>query len=141
MEALKKEESPKKIYFISSNQSKLDELIDYRIEKVNRGIINLKSGHNYSEYREEIKYKNSTFSIYVNSIEIEPNDLKDEDREPQTNKYQASIYLKYNKAYFQSDKIYFRPSKNNFIFDFKFKEYKGWGKIYDPPSQINFYLK
>ncbi len=90
MEALKKEEFPKKkIFFITSNQSKLDQFIDYQIAKVNRGIINLKSGNNNSELKEIIKYKNMNFSIYVNSIEIEPNDLKDEDLEPQTNKYHA----------------------------------------------------
>ena len=141
MEALKKEEFPKKkIFFISSNQSKLDQFIDYQIAKVNRGIINLKSGNNNSELKEIIKYKNNTFSIYINSIEIELNDLKDEDLEPQTNKYHASIYLRYNKTNFPSNKICFLPSKNNFIFDFKFKEYKGWGLTYDPPPQINFSL-
>ena len=140
MEDIKKEEpEKKKIFFITSNQSKLDKLMEYQVRR-NRGIINLKAGYTNSEFREEMKYKNSTFSVYINSVEIDPKDLKDEDREPQSNKYKAEIILKYNLKNFNSDAIFFQPSKNNFIFDFKFNEYRGWGKIYESPPQINFSL-
>ena len=140
MEDIKKEEpEKKKIFFITSNQSKLDKLMEYQVRR-NRGIIKLKAGYTNSEFREEIKYKNSTFSVYINSVEIDPKDLKDEDREPQSNKYTAVITLKYNLKNFNSDAIFFQPSKNNFIFDFKFNEYRAWGKIYDSPPQINFSL-
>ena len=79
MEDIKKEEpEKKKIFFITSNQSKLNNFMEYQVRR-NRGIINLKAGYTNSEFREEMKYKNSTFSVYINSVEIDPKDLKDED--------------------------------------------------------------
>ena len=129
-------EDPKKIFFITSNQSKLNKLIEYQIQR-NRGLINLKAGESSSELHEDQRYKNSLFTVYVNSIQIEPKDLKKDEQDPKTKKYNAMISLKYNKTNFQGN-ISFRASKNNFIYDFRFNEYRGWGRVYEPPPQINF---
>ena len=59
-------EEPKKIFFITSNQTKLNNLIEYQVK--NRGLINLKVGASNSELKEEQKYKNNSFTVCVNSI-------------------------------------------------------------------------
>ena len=134
MEDLKNNET-KKVFFITSNETKLDKLMEYQIPK-NRGIINLKAGFNNAEFKKEIIYNNLSFSVYINSFEIEPWNLKKEDQDNKTKKYKIKINLKYDEC-FSSD-ISFRASKNNFIYDFKFNEYKGFFKVYNPPTQINF---
>ena len=128
-------EEPKKIFFITSNQSQLNTLIKYNLPR-KKGLINLRAGESFSEFQEEQEYDNSTFTVYVNSIKIESKDLEKDDQDPTTNKYNAMINLRYNKIFFLGN-ISFEASKNNFIYDFKFNEYKGWGKVYDPPPQIN----
>ena len=79
----------KKIFFITSNQTKLDKLIEYQIQR-NRGIIDLKAGNFNSEFIKEIKYENSTFSVYINSFEISHKNLKtkDIDRKTKNTQYQ-----------------------------------------------------
>ena len=72
----------------------------------------------------------------VNSVEIEPKDLKKEDQDQKTRKYTSAINLKFNKTSFPGP-IIFRATKNNFIYDFEFKQYQGWGKTIDPPPRIN----
>ena len=129
-------EEPKKIFFITSNQTKLNNLIEYQV-KNNRGLINLKVGASNSELKEEQKYKNNSFTVCVNSMQIETKDLKKDDQDPKSKKYNTTITQRYNKTNFPGY-IWFRASKNNFIYDFRFNEYKGWGRTYDPPPQINF---
>ena len=137
MEDLKTNESEtKKVFFITSNETKLDKLIEYKIP-INRGIINLKAGYYNAEYKKEIKINNSSFSVYINSFEIYNADLKEEDQDYKSKKYKIEINLRYNKTNFPGV-ISFRSSKNNFIYDFKFKEYKSWGRTYEPPFQITF---
>ena len=137
MEDMKKDEPErKKVFFITSNQTKLDKLIEYKNPR-NRGLINLKTGYNNSEFKKEMKYKNQIFSVYINSFEIELENLNEEDQDPKTKTYKITISLRYNKDHFPGH-ISFRASKNNFIYDFKFNEYKSWGKTYYPPPQINF---
>ena len=60
----------KKIYFITSNQSKLDSHLKY--ENRTKGLCNLKAGSINAEFQEQITYKKERFSIYINSIEILP---------------------------------------------------------------------
>ena len=132
----KDEPEKKKVFFITSNQTKLDKIIEYKI-KNNIGLINLKAGYNNSEFKKEIKYKNYTFSVYINSFEIDCKNLKKDYQDPSTKKYNSIITLRYNKTNFPGY-ISFNALKNNFIYDFKFNECKSWGKIYDPPLQINF---
>ena len=124
------------MFFITSNQAKFDKFLEYQIPR-NRGIINLKAGIFNAEFKKEIEYRNSTFSVYINSFEIDKDNLREEDQDPNTKKYKCGISLRYNKVNFLS-KNSFIATKNNFIYDFKFNEYRGWGKIYDPPPQINF---
>ena len=130
------ESETKKVFFITSNETKLDKLIEYKIP-INRGIINLKAGYYNAEYKKEIKINNSSFSVYINSFEIYHVDLKEEDQDYKSKKYKIEINLRYNKTNFPGV-ISFRSSKNNFIYDFKFKEYKSWGRTYEPPFQITF---
>ena len=125
-------ENKKKIFFITSNQSNLDKPISYQIKKY-KGNIKI-------EYRKEITYKNSLFSVYINSFEIEPRVLKDEDQDPKSKEYKIKINLINEGKTFESDTISFRPSKNNFMFNLKFNKYKVFFIDYEPPPQINFSL-
>ena len=127
---------PYRLYFITSNQSKLDKYIKYDIPK-NRGLTDFRVGDSNSEMREERQYKREFFTVYLNSMEIVPNALRKEDQDQTTKRYNSEIYLKYNRTNFPG-KLNFKHTKNNFIYDFEFKEYQGWGKIYDPPPQIKF---
>lgn len=137
----------KKIFFITTNQTSLDKLIEYEIPN-KRGLINLKAGHSKSELSKEIKFKNETYTVHINSMEISQKDLKGKDQDIITKKYRTTLILKYNKCTFSTD-ISFRASKNNFIYDIKFNEYKGWAKTYYPPSgkdisqleQLKIYVK
>ena len=79
-------ENKKKIFFITSNESKLDKLILYQFKKY-KGNVNI-------EYRKEINYNNSLFSIYVNSFDIEPRAQRDEDYDPKSKEYKIKINLK-----------------------------------------------
>ena len=134
----KKEGQLKKVFFITSNQVKNDEDITYQIPK-NRGLINLKAGNASNEYREQANYKNSLFTVYVNSFEVSRESLKEEDKDNETKKYKSTITLKYGKSYFYAN-IIFSPTKNDYIYDLKFLEFKSWGKTYFPPPQISFSL-
>ena len=114
----------KKVFFITSNQNKLDKYLKYEIPK-NRGLVNLRIGDDNAEFREQRNHKRELFSVYINSMEIEPKDLKREDQDPKSKKYNTKINLKYNRCTFPGS-IVFRSTKNNFIYDFEFKEYIGW---------------
>jgi hypothetical protein len=133
----KEQNEIKKIFFITSNQSKIDKYIRYEIYRNYDGITNLKACKSICELRQERTYKRENFSVYLNSVEIFPNNLKKEDIDPTTKRYKNEIRLKYNKAPFPGN-LSFKHDRNNFIYDFKFNEYHGWGKIYDPPPQIKF---
>ena len=126
---------PKKVFFITSNQNKLDKYLKYEIPK-NRGLVNLRIGDANAEFRDQKTHKRELFSVYINSMEIEPNNLKKEDQDQKTKKYNTTINLKHNRCTFPGS-IIFRSAKNNFIYDFEFKQYIGWGRTYDPPPHIN----
>ena len=137
-EANKNEGQLKKVFFITSNQVKLDKFINYQIPK-NKGLINLRAGDANSEFREQENYRNSLFTVYVNSVEVSRESLKNEDKDNVTKKYKSTITMKYNNCYFPAE-IIFSPTKNDYIYDLKFSEYKSWAKTYLPPPQINFSL-
>ena len=130
----KDDQEPKKVFFITSNQSKLDKYITYETPR-NKGLINLKAGDSDAVFRDQRNHKREIFSLYINSIEISPKDLKKEDQDPKSRIFTGLVNLKYNKNTFPG-KFKFRHSKNNFIYDFEFKEYYGWGKTYYPPPSI-----
>ena len=131
----KNESGPKKVFFITSNQSKLDKLINYDTPK-NKGLINLRAGDKNSVYRDQRNFKREQFSVFINCMDISPKDLDEKDKDPKNFKYKGQVTLKFNSTNFPGP-ISFIKSKNNFIYDFEFKEYKGWGRIYDPPPRIN----
>lgn len=82
MEDLKKDESDKKkVFFITSNQTRIDACIKYEISR-NKGVDNLKAGYQNAEWNEIKVYKNENFSIYINSFEIIPKNLNLEDKVP-----------------------------------------------------------
>jgi hypothetical protein len=71
-------------------------LIEYEISE-KRGLINLKAGHSKSELSEEIKFKNKTYTVHINSMEISQKDLNVKDQDKITKKYKTTLILKYNK--------------------------------------------
>ena len=133
-DANKTDTETKKVFFITSNQSKLDKYIKYEIPR-NRGLINLKAGDSNNEMCEQRNYKREQFTLYINSMEISPKDLKKDDQDPTSKKYKTVLSLKHNRCTFPAD-IIFRNGKNNFIYDLQFNEHKGLYKNYDPPPQI-----
>ena len=136
MENLEEENyETKKIFFITSNQIKLDKYLKYEIPS-NRGLINLRIGDSKAEFQEQMTYKRELFSVYINSMEIEPKELKKEDQDPKSKKYNATINLRFNRTTFPG-LIIFSSEKNNFLYDFEFKQYIGWGRTYDPPPHLN----
>ena len=134
-DANKKDPQLNKVFFITSNQNKYDKFIEFQIPK-NRGLINLKAGEGKSELKAEKEHRNSLFSVYVNSMEIYPDSLKEEDKNEEK-KYKTILTMKYNKLYFPAE-IIFSGKKNNYIFDLKFSEFRSWGKNYEPLPQITF---
>ena len=137
MSEQKKDESEtKKVFFITSNQSKLNKLLNYEISK-GKGLANLQAGDPKAVYREDQAYKREQFSVFINSIEIVQNELKEENRDQKSKKYKAIVNLKNARHTFPGP-ISFRHTKNNFIYDFEFNEYKGWTSTYYPPPHIAF---
>ena len=131
------EQEVKKVFFITSNQNKFDNFIKYETPK-NHGLVNLRAGKENAEFQDEINYKREMFSVYINSMEILPKDLKDEDKDPNTRRYNGLVNLKKDKITYPGN-FTFASSKNNFIYDFEFKEYLGWmRRTYTPPPQIKF---
>lgn len=131
-----KETQKKKIFFITSNQSRLNHLIKYEI-KTCKCFSNLKSGKFNAEMNEEVIFQNENFTIFVNSIEILSECFKGKDQDPNGNTSNAKITLSYDKINFPGS-ITFNHTKNNFLYDFYFEEYHGWTKSYSPPTQMKF---
>ena len=102
-----------KIFFIISNQSKLDEILQYSLLKED-GMENLNC-----ILKKPIKYRREEFIINVFYFEIVPEQLKDKYKDIQSNSYKAIINLKYKNTNFEGN-ILFKKYKNNFIYDFKF---------------------
>ena len=132
----KVEDDPiKKVFFITSNQVKLDKLLTYNIPK-NKGMENLKVG-NKAEFSEETKYNGEKFLKRINSFEIVPRDLKKEERDEKTKKYKGVVTLKYERSFEGFTSFFY--NRHNFIYDFKFNDAVGWTtRKYNPPPYIPF---
>jgi len=118
------------VFFITSNQTKLDKNIEYYLSK----------GRLKNILTKNMKFKKENFTIKVFSFEIIKEYLKDIDIKEK--KYKAKIELKQQYNNINSIKfegiILFKGNRNNFIYDFEFKEYKGWTASYSPPIHIRF---
>ena len=113
----KRNEGPIKVYFITSNQSSLDDKLEYSLTK--SGMINLNK-----VLSKIVKYKGEDFSITVFAFDVEIKKLRENDYDKENKKYKAVIKLKQKVKFYQENKfdgfILFKETKNNFIFDFKF---------------------
>ena len=122
--------SNKKVFFITSNQSKLDKDIKYSISE--NGTINLKP-----ILTKKVKHKMEDFTVKVLSFEVYDKNLRDKDRDEKSKKYKAKVYLNLKKNNFPGEVEFFKE-RNNFIYDFVFKEIKTWTGTILPPSNIKF---
>jgi len=119
------------VFFITSNQTKLDKKLEYSLPKKQ-----LKTNLSKTS-----KYKNENFTVKVFSFEIVKNDLKEKDKDPKSKKYMAKVELTkintFKNETFQGE-IFFKEFKNNYIYDFKFNDLKGWTGPIPPPNHIKF---
>ena len=118
---------PFKVFFISSNQSSLDDKLEYSIK---RGASNLQK-----VFSKKDKYKREDFSIYVFCFDIIKENLRDKDEQKKL--YKAIIKLEKKEAFYKKNNsfegsIFFKETLNNFIYDFKFEPGGFINKI-DPP--------
>ena len=118
------------VFFITSNQTKLDKNIEY--SSSNGKLKNI--------MEKDMKFRNEHFIIKVFSFEIIKERLKDKDIKEK--KYKAKIELKHyinkiNSRTFEGI-ILFKENRNNFIYDFEFEKYQGWTGFYYPPIHIRF---
>jgi len=125
-----------KIFFITSNESKLDNKIEYSILE-NKGLSNL-TKLCYGK----MNFKNENYTVTVFYIDIIPENLEKKHKDSELEKYEAKIKAKKNDI-FLSDTfegtISFIKNKNNFIYDFELKETKGlFNKVINPPPYIKF---
>ena len=86
--------------------------------------------------RKQQTFNKKEYTINVFYFEIAPEELREKDKDSKSAKYKAYINLKYDKQF--EGIIIFKETKNNFIYDFKFKEYKGWIDKISPPESINY---
>ena len=126
-----KENKNYKVFFITSNQSKLDKSIEYSFpnSQIPLNIILSKNE----------KYRGEDFSIKVFTFEILEDNLKNKDLE--TKKYKTKIQLNYKQRFtsiYFNGEILFKENKNNFIFDFNFNDYQSWTGSQPPPINIKF---
>ena len=103
-----------KVYFITSNITNIENEIYYSLCSSD-GMTNLK------KVLTNTIDNNINISIY--SFDIIPNNIKDEDKDKETQKYKSIINLKYNNNILKG-LILFKKTKNNFIYDFKLEENK-----------------
>ena len=121
-----------KVFFITSNYSSLDDKINYSLSRTNaNAMINFNS-----IFKEKQKYNKKEYTINVFYFEIVPKELREKDFDIKSKKYKALINLNYDKKF--EGIILFKENKNNFIYDFKFKEYKGWIVNESPPESIKY---
>ena len=120
-----------RVFFIISNQSRLDNLVNYSLLKTD-GMKNLNLIMKKTD-----KFEGEEFTTYVFYFNIFPEDLKDTDKDIKTKRYKAKIILENEEMNFEGF-ILFKENKNNFVYDFRFGNYKGWIGVYSPPSSINY---
>ena len=115
------------VFFITSNQSKLDKSLEYSLSSKNLKNILTKTE----------KFKNENFTIRVFSFDIVEKLLKKKD--PNEKKYKAIIELKQKFKVLSTTFtgiILFKEVKNNYIYDFEFQEYQSWTGNTSPPIHI-----
>ena len=122
--------SIKKVFFITSNQSKLDESIKYSLVS-KKGVANLKKIMDSI-----ISYNREKFTRSVYTFDIVPKELEEKNKDSITKKYKTDIALKFKKSF--NGKIYFKENINNFIYNFEFAPYKSWTGYISPPISIKF---
>ena len=119
------------VFFITSNQSKLETKISYCIEK-KKCFINLKKILTIQQ-----KYQKEDFTVYVYSFDVVRNEIKEIEKDPKTKAYKAVIYLNYNKYSFEGE-VFFKEKKkcfNSFFYDLEFQKIPGFfGATYPPPN-------
>ena len=117
------------VFFITSNLTKLDKTIEYSLSK----------GRLKNIFTKSMKYKSQNFTIRVFSFEIIKEYLKEKDIKEK--KYITKIELKqiFKMSFIVFNGIIlFKENRNNFIYDFEFKEYKGWTGNTPPPLYLRF---
>ena len=131
-------EGPKindRVFFITSNQSKLENEIQYTISTRDKAFQNLKI-----LLKKEQKFKREDFTFHVHSFEVIKSELDDNYKIPETKIYKAKITLRYNRTIFEGF-VKFKETKkhfNTFFYDLKFNEAKGFFGATPPPPSINF---
>ena len=119
-------EGPKindRVFFITSNQSKLENEIQYTISTRDKAFQNLKI-----LLKKEQKFKREDFTFHVHSFEVIKSELDDNYKIPETKIYKAKITLRYNRTIFEGF-VKFKETKkhfNTFFYDLKFNEAKGF---------------
>ena len=134
MEEKKKKEELFKVFFITSNQTSLDDNLEYSLEE--SGMVNL-----HKVLSKTFRYENQDFTTSVFSFDIIKDDLRNNDFDKKRKSYKAIIKLNQKKIIYVLDTkfegyILFKATKNNFIFDFKFENYKGYTGTYLAPPSI-----
>ena len=124
-----KDTSNKRVFFIASNQSKLDKDIKYSINDGKKDLSSI--------LKKTIKFKGEDFTYIVYYFYITPEDLIDKNKVQNSKKYKAKIQLKLKKCIFPGE-ILFLKERNNFIYDYELKECRDWTSITYPPPRIQF---
>ena len=131
----KKQEGPFKVFFITSNQSSLNNKLEYSLNK--SGMINLRVAHAKTG-----KHNREDFTTLVFTFDIKNDELRNNDFDKDKKSYKATIKLKQKNTYSMDTKfegyILFKATRNNFIFDFKFEDYKGYTGTYYAPPHIKY---
>ena len=117
-----------KVFFITSNQSSLDDRIKYELNQ--NGMVNLQKICSSISY-----YKGENFTTSVFSFDIIKDDLSKKDFDKENKNYRAVIKLREKGTIFEGF-IFFKETKNNFIFDFKFEDYKGYFGTTSAPNSL-----
>ena len=124
-----KDTSNKRVFFITSNQSKLDKDMKYSLEEGKKDLIAI--------LEKKMKYKGEEFTYIVFSFDFVPEDLKEKNKDKTSKKYKAKVELYHKKTTFPGEILFFKE-RNNFIYDFEFKENKGWIGVEQPPPCVKF---
>ena len=120
------QKDPLKVFLIVSNQTKINNEIEYYLESDDK-MINLDKL--FTKFLKNNK-EDFTISIYSSSI----NKFGKSNYDKQNKKYKAIVILKYNNNIFKGI-IFFKEDRSNFIYDLKFEENNQ--KI-SPPINLNF---
>ena len=125
---------PFKVFFIASNQTSLDDKLNYSLKRGDNANFQL-------VISKIVKYKREDFSIYVFCFDIITKDLNEFDKDKEKKLYKAIIKLQ-NKDNIKNPvfegKIFFKETQNNFIYDFEFEETESFINTFKPPLAIRF---